>query len=833
MLSKEFIRHSRTVLLILDGLLFVCCLAGLNQLARKPGLGHALVEDASAQGDGSIRVAERIAADADTVLAAGDRILRARGIAVSVPEKLEAILDRSAIGSTVPLVRARSGLVETVSVRLVRSNSVRYLLLVLLTGSVYFFVGIFVIIKRPSSSAARLFHPVSLMVAVLVMTTWGGEAESPPLLAHLLRALFHLSYAVTGVLLVHFTLHFPVSRPGRLSRLLPAAYGVSMLLFLITAAASIVFFETGTREALDVYHAAYQVSRLYFMLGLGVSVVNILYSTRRSVAEIDRRSIRPALAGLLVTALGFGGLWMLPVFLSMRPVITEEQMLLISVVAPVAFAVSIVKYRLLEIDFFIKRGLVYFLVLLLMFGVYAVIDWLLFLTFVPLKYPILLAVSGVTFVVTYLVIEPAGGFIQRVIDRRFFRVNYDFRNAQRTIVNRIRQSYDVQRLARTVVDEVDRLIPVTRIALFVLRQKGDRLVLVAHKGFDMLEGRGIAFDRVNLRNALDAPAGLPEHIEPGLPIEDADRRMFTRWELALAFPMLTENHAIIGFLALGPKRSNSRFSLEDVDLLNTVTTQTGLSIERMHLQEKLLLEQLESKRLQELNQLKSYFVSSVSHELKTPLTSIRMFSELLRETPDLADSTREKYLRIIEGESDRLSRLITNVLDYARIEHGVKTYHFDTVDLDALTTRTLDILEYQISMKHFTVARRGEGIALPVRADPDAVEQAVMNLLGNAIKYAGESREITVTTGTENDEAVVSVQDHGIGISRQERDRLFDAFFRAGGDETRRVAGAGLGLTIVRHIMDAHEGRITVDSVPGHGSTFTLRFPRLGTALPH
>ncbi|MFQ5798413.1 MAG: sensor histidine kinase, partial [Bacteroidota bacterium] len=334
----------------------------------------------------------------------------------------------------------------------------------------------------------------------------------------------------------------------------------------------------------------------------------------------------------------------------------------------------------------------------------------------------------------------------------------------------------------------------------------------------------IRFELEKLKTRLQLPIGLHEKIEPGVPYESADPEVFRRWGMALGFPMMSENSEILGFLVLGEKKSGQRFSVEDVDLLNTVTTHAGLAIERITLQFKLMLEHAEAQRLEELNRLKSDFVSYVSHELRTPLTSIKMFAELLKTGTRKLDKKAQEYVRIIEGESDRLNRMVNNILDSARIERGVKQFIFTDVDLRKITGDVLKSMRYQLEKHRFRVELKTSKRPLPIHADPDAVAQALINLVSNAIKYSTKRKYLKIALSRNSEWTFCRVADRGSGISEEVLPHLFEKFYRDP-SHSLRVQGVGLGLPLVKHIMEVHGGKVEVKSEIGKGSSFTLCFP--------
>jgi signal transduction histidine kinase len=227
----------------------------------------------------------------------------------------------------------------------------------------------------------------------------------------------------------------------------------------------------------------------------------------------------------------------------------------------------------------------------------------------------------------------------------------------------------------------------------------------------------------------------------------------------------------------------------------------------------------------ELAELKSTLVSNVSHELKTPLALIRLFSETL-ELGRTGDPAKEKeFLRVIHKESERLSHLIDNVLDMNRIEQGQKTYRMEPTDLSGVVRGTLDAYRFQLQQEGFRLETAITEDLPPIVADGDAMTQALLNLMENAIKYSAGTKVLRVELERRDGEAVISVEDRGIGIPAREQERIFDMFYRVEKGLVHSVKGSGLGLSLVKHIVDAHRGRITVASRPGEGSRFSIHLP--------
>ena len=231
------------------------------------------------------------------------------------------------------------------------------------------------------------------------------------------------------------------------------------------------------------------------------------------------------------------------------------------------------------------------------------------------------------------------------------------------------------------------------------------------------------------------------------------------------------------------------------------------------------------KRQLTLAQQKTDFVSNVSHELKTPLTSIRMFSELLAEGRVQEPGRQKYFLGIITAETGRLTRLINNVLDFAKLERGEKKYRFEPVDLAALARETCETYRPHLESDGLALRCNIPEQALPVKADRDAISQVLVNLLSNAEKYGGDKKQIDLTAERNSGSVCINVMDRGAGVPDGYEEKIFEQFFRAHDSLSSGIQGSGLGLTLARQIARAHGGDVTFARREGGGSCFTLRLP--------
>jgi len=232
-----------------------------------------------------------------------------------------------------------------------------------------------------------------------------------------------------------------------------------------------------------------------------------------------------------------------------------------------------------------------------------------------------------------------------------------------------------------------------------------------------------------------------------------------------------------------------------------------------------------------LAQAKSSFVANVSHELKTPLSLIRLFAEILELGRATSREKEQEYYSIIHRESRRLTQLINNILDFSKIEAGRKHYEFAPCNVGSIVEEVLKTYEYPITSAGFELETH-IAFGLPAASvDRDAIAQAVLNLLNNAIRYSPDLKKIELCVESRDGFIAIDVADHGVGIPRSEHQKIFEKFYRVDNDLVHTVRGTGLGLALVKHIVDAHGGKILVDSAPGEGSRFTILLPCAGVAV--
>jgi len=230
-------------------------------------------------------------------------------------------------------------------------------------------------------------------------------------------------------------------------------------------------------------------------------------------------------------------------------------------------------------------------------------------------------------------------------------------------------------------------------------------------------------------------------------------------------------------------------------------------------------------REMELSRMKSDFVSTVSHEFKSPLTSIRQIAEMLHAGRVPSEERRQKYYDVLLEQSERLSLLTENVLSFAKMEEGKREFVFERVDIETFLINIISTIQDRVRHDGFAIEAKIEKSLPPIMADASAITQAVNNLIDNAVKYSGDSKKVFVRAYNDEQSVVIAVRDFGVGIKKEEMGKVFDRFYRGGDELTRTVKGSGLGLTLVKQIVEAHKGSVQVESEPGKGSVFAMKLP--------
>jgi signal transduction histidine kinase len=227
----------------------------------------------------------------------------------------------------------------------------------------------------------------------------------------------------------------------------------------------------------------------------------------------------------------------------------------------------------------------------------------------------------------------------------------------------------------------------------------------------------------------------------------------------------------------------------------------------------------------EILKIKSDFVSSVSHEFKTPLTSIKALTERLLDDKVKNPTKMKQYFSVISQDTDRLTRLVQNVLDFSKIEEGKREYNLSKTNVAEWLGQTIKNFKKENVQRKVKIETQIPKNIPPLNIDKNAMAQAVINLLDNAIKFSPNNSEIEVIVEKQENKLIIKIKDHGMGIPQKELNKIFDKFYQGTNSIRYSVKGTGLGLTLVKHTVEAHGGKISVESKEDRGSTFSVILP--------
>jgi signal transduction histidine kinase len=230
-------------------------------------------------------------------------------------------------------------------------------------------------------------------------------------------------------------------------------------------------------------------------------------------------------------------------------------------------------------------------------------------------------------------------------------------------------------------------------------------------------------------------------------------------------------------------------------------------------------------REEQISVIKSEFIANVSHEIKTPIATIRTLSENLNEGWVTGEGKQREYFHLIAREAERLTHLVENILDFSRIERAKKNYRMESASIGEVTKKAVERFRFLVGDQGVKIKESIENNLPMFMLDIESYEQALLNLLDNAVKYSVGDKLIEVSARLQTDNIIVEVSDHGIGISRKDCEKIFEKFFRSPMPDGRKIPGSGIGLTLVKDIIESHGGTIEVKSEIGKGSTFKLSFP--------
>ncbi|MBN1221626.1 MAG: hypothetical protein JXB23_00155 [Candidatus Aminicenantes bacterium] len=741
------------------------------------------------------------------------------GIKITSDKDVEFVLSQRNIGDKVRIVYEDRGSKSETDISLISFYSqTPFPTIYLVIGIICLLIGAVVFVLRPEEISARVFYLAILAFSSATIISHGFFYHREDWISFLPGILFYALYPLAPALLLHFILLLFRSDKAKKMIIiyLPAIFISCALISLFlyaTLKSSIIHFR--------YYQAFYLIFRYYIVIYVLASIVSLVLSYRKMTLMEEKAQVKWIFFGILIGLGPFIVLYQLPQLFRLSPLISEEFSSVFFIFLPLAFAFSIVRFRLMDIELIINRSLVYSLLTIFTVSVYLfsvrILQELISSLF-TIREAVVAAIAALAAAAAF---HPTRHRIQQFVDKSFFRIAYDYRESIRSFNENAHKIADTSHLVDYFQVKLSKTIPVEHIGILVLVERTNvKNVLIQRNEEKNLEL--LAFSVPGITALLARKKALQTEMGADFSRDSMLEKMGLEIVLPIPFSAMT----LSGCVALGKKMSGARFSRDDLDLLMGFAENLAVNLERITLHEAVILERAEKEKLDELNRLKTEFITTVSHELRTPMSSLLGLSELLQEGKIKDKALRGKMLSAIAEECSRLTRFLHNILDIGKIEQDVKTYNMTILEVQCAIEETLHLFHGQLESEGFRLHKELPPTPVFIRMDRDSVKQALTNILDNAIKYSHDKRDITIRLVEENKKIAIQIRDKGIGIASSDQKKIFENFFRTKAAIAHCPRGVGLGLKVVGHIMAAHRGQVTVKSRPGEGSTFTLNFPK-------
>ena len=693
-------------------------------------------------------------------------------------------------------------------------------------GLTFVIIGVAPYYFHASSRAA-----VPLCFMVMAVFLWFETTFDFMTAGTLPKELRILGLAFTPSAAVHLALLLKSGKPlGRSHPVyLAFIYGVSLMLAWLN---SVTFF--GPAETwIYTFRAGY----VFTCLGALTFLALIGSALRGSLPDLERSRLRVifvgALLGFLIPTLStvLASSFQLPIPYNVALVPT--------VFFPLSVAYALLKYSLFDLGNALKVALSRIALTGFLLAMYAVVVFLLAPwvgtdndPFVPLFFSVLVVI----------VFNPLLRWIEAVVDRYVYRQDYDAVRVQEEISLFLRSLAPPPALARGFIERVERGIGIVTATLAYHPKKADACLTVSPDGVEQSyslidEGIRLFSERIGSDSYHGISRGEVTTNPSFKDRRDDTLALFDRWKAELLMPLVFERE-VRGFVSFGEKRSRREYSAEDLRLLLTLTDQLALSLENGRLYDESVKAynkaEATTKRLIEMDRVKKQFVANICHELRTPVSTIIGYAEvLLLLDPELKDEARNVLDRLVNNGQE-LAGLMDSLMNFSRIEEDASSAQFEVVKLKEILLGLQMMTKRLIRERPIQFGINMESTIDTIESDAQKLQQILIQLLTNALKFTERGRiDLTIQVINEggDDFVKIAVADTGIGIKREDQEVIFEDFRQLDGSSTRQYGGTGLGLGLSKKLAAALGGTIQVSSEVGVGSVFSLVLPVKGTHL--
>ena len=825
-------KKSIYLFLLLASIILVLGVWGTNRLIERPGLKadfettdeHLYLTQLSPGSQAS-----------KAGLKVGDILLEVNGNKILSSSDLNFYLDQKRIGEAVRFSVQRDSQKFDLVIPLERKNNWPFLLVNFLDGLFVWVVGIFVFLKNPKSQVTRILLFASLSFSLALFISWEGFPFGPSLLSFILPSLQMIAYTLSPALFLHFSVIFPREEEMS-SQKKPLIYSIYLPSLALILLMESFYWKAVIGNSLTIfqtYKTLFLYFRVYMVAYVGFALLVLFQTYKKLEFSEDKRKIKWIVWGIVAGIFPFIFLYTLPDALFNRAPVPEVVIHLFMLLIPVSFAFSILRYQAMDIDVVINRSLVYSLLTGFIVGIYLLIVGFLgealqkYTGYQGAFFPILATL------IAALLFTPAKNRIRVLVDKTFYRVKYDYRKAIQKFTRQVDLAFTQDELLELLFKKLDFLLAVNRAMIFLRKDDSDEFEIVKCLGFSKDEIRKIDSEKNSLPVSLFTTTTI-QGAKGSTDFRDIqalpENQILKRYEIKLSFPPAGKEEFSC-LLLIGKKKSGIRYTAEDVELVSQMVQEVVQALQNMKMRERIMIEQLEKEKLRELDKLKTKFISNVSHDLRTPLTSIRFSVDnmLSGVCGDITTESR-RCLQMIKESTLHFSRMIENLLMLSTSESGKITLSRESLPLNLVLDEACNMVAPLTEKKGINLVReKCENIS--VYADKHCLLQILLNLLDNAVKYTPSGGRVAVSARKIEPERLVelSVIDNGIGISPESLETIFERFHKASPAGTVGEKGLGIGLDIVKNLVHLHGGEIKVESPvreTGRGAKFSFTLPQ-------
>jgi hypothetical protein len=511
---------NKIVLLIIDAVVILLCFGGLYLISIKAALPF------STSTTGSYHVIYEVS-ETEDVFAVDDTIATIEAHSFGGWEEVEVYLDGKNINDVVSVQLVKNGILKQFYVKLVNYYSFFDLIIIVIVGFVFISMAIFVRIKAPDNISAAMFHLASLGLGIVIIVNAGNYVALPLGYGYVNRIIWLFAYNFMPVFFISLTTSLTGKPIPGSKKLLSLLYLVAVINAIVLS--SLFLISTAGNDHGQIKNYVWyfdSVFRIFVMTCIIIAITICIRTYKLSKTLQERKKLKWLLLGFFIGPFSFIIFWILPIILVGHELIPEALMLIFLVAVPVTFGIAIVRYHFMDIDLIIRRSVVYSIILAIIILVYIGLTAIITLFFNDVNPAI---PSVITALLVAVLLQPIKSNIQKFVNKKFFRLEYNYREEQMKFIADIKDSNDVQSLAEKIVTLTDRLIPVHKIAFFTLRKSDSRVLILVQQGFDFIKNRSIKLEVEKLKTDLSMPIALDDMVERDAGAESADISVFKRF----------------------------------------------------------------------------------------------------------------------------------------------------------------------------------------------------------------------------------------------------------------------------------------------------------------